>query len=316
MELIIASRWFLKVANNQSLVILHSHNEAGTGREAFDMGRNSVIFLHPTLRHLTVSCLDINEDIVPNLSASKRKTRLQSLTFDECNITASALTAILAVPNALEELTIGERMYHLSRDGHAPLGRFPAAVFNALALQKDTIHYVKHIGGFGLFGLVANSPSLPLDILPNLRKLEVGSSSILARFLYQSNRSTSMLDLHLRIIHSYSSEPDPLEVETTLLPSVLLFIRQCPHLDLVLDCAGGEPDSGIAESLQLEELPIWKEILAHLRSDASEATKSSNKRRLRILISRRDGLIPPYMYGEKEPVEEVIFDSDSYNVRS
>jgi len=280
------------------------------------MGRNSVIFLHPTLRHLTISCLDISEDIVPYLSANQNKTRLQSLTFDECNITVSALTTILAVPKALEELTIGERMYHLSRDGHAPLGRFPAAFLDALALQKDTLHYVKHIGGVGLFGLSANSPSLPLDILPNLRKLEVGSSSILTRFLYQSNRSTCSLDLHVRIIQSYRSEPDPFEVESVLLPSVLLFIRQCPHLDLVLDCAGGEPEISLADSLQLEELAIWKKILAHLRSDASETRKSSNKRCLRILISRRDGKIPPYMYGEEEPVEEVIFDSDSYDARS
>jgi hypothetical protein len=235
--------------------------------------------------------------------------------FDECNITVAGLTAILAVPKALEELTIGERMYHLSRDGHSPLGRFPVPFLDALVLQKDSLHYLKHVGGFCNFDLRGSPANLSENVFPKLRKLELASYSILAQFLDQTTRSTRLPNLYLRIIQSFRSELTPVEVETILLPSILTFIRQCPHLDFVLDCAIGNPDSSFADSLQLEKHKIWKRIFAHLHSDASETQNSSIKRRLRILISRRDGLIPPYMYGEKVPVEEVVFDSDSPDVR-
>jgi hypothetical protein len=297
-------------------VTLHSHNEAGAGREAFNMGRNAVIFLHPTLRHLTVSCLDIKEDIVPYLSASRNTTRLQSLSFDECNITVAGLTAILAVPEALEELTIGERMYHLSRDGHVPLGKFPATFMDALALQKDSLHYLKHIGGLcNPGGLGSFSPDLSMDVFPNLRTLELSSYSILSWVFYQAMRSTSLSNIYLRNIESFRSEPNPEEIATGLLPFVLNYLRKFPHLDVVLDCAVATVDSSFADSLQLEKLEIWKEIFALLSTDATETQKSTITRRLRILISRRDGLIPPYMYGEQVPREEVVFDSDSLDVR-
>lgn len=252
---------------------------------------------------------------MPYLSASQNTTRLQSLTFDECNITVAGLTAILAVPKALEELTIGERMYHLSRDGHVPLGRFPEPFFDALALQKDSLRYLKHIGGYCHSSIGGASPDLSTDVFPNLRKLELSSYSVLALFLNLSTRSTGISNLYLRIIKSSRSEPDPDEIETALLPSVLHYIRKCPHLDIVLDCAIGNPNLSLADSLQLEKHKIWKRIFAHLHSDASETQDSSIKRRLRILVSRRDGLIPPYMYGEKVPAEEVVFDSDSPDVR-
>src|SRR4051794_41105811 len=106
------------------------------------MGKNAVIFLHPTLRNLTISCFDIGENIEPYLSASKNSTVLRSLTFDECNITIKGLAAILSVPKSLERLTIGERMHHTSH--HEPLGRYPARFLEALILQERSLQYVKH----------------------------------------------------------------------------------------------------------------------------------------------------------------------------
>jgi glycine cleavage system pyridoxal-binding protein P len=36
---------------------------------------------------------------------------------------------------------------------------------------------------------------------------------------------------------------------------------------------------------------------------------------LRLLILRRSGFIPPYMYGEKRPVAAAVFDSATHHVR-
>jgi hypothetical protein len=280
------------------------------------MGGNAIIFLHPTLRNLTISCFDINEDIKAFLTV-QTQTPLKSLTFDECNITVTGLAAVLAVPSALQKLTLGERMYHLS-EAHAPLGRSPAQFLQALALQKDSLQYLKHIGG--LTNLPGSVADLALPTFPNMKEMELNTHSILARMLRESASLCAPAippNLYLRLIRAYDRVSNELEVSPLL--DVLEWVRRVPHLDYILDLEMREDRAEILNDLMgtSENIETWKKIFTVTIIPPKNADNSGapTARRLRILLLKRSGFIPPYMYGEKHPEEGVLFDSESHKGR-
>ena len=278
----------------------------GTGINPFNMGRNAVIFLHPTLRNLTVSCFDIGDDIEAYLSADLKPTALRSLTFDECNITVTGLAAILSVPKALEKLTLGERMYHTYTNSHLPLGRSPALLLQVLSLQKDSLQYLKHIGGRTELPEIHND--LSMAMFPNLRSMELDTHSTLTLIL---RNSAVPPDLHLRLIRSYQFEQPSDEVENSPLPSILEWLNRVHHLDYVIDCDGREDRANILLDLWRDKANqiIWRKIYFLVGIPVTETQKTASKRHLRVLVYKRSGFIPPYMYGEKLPEEGIVFDS-------
>jgi hypothetical protein len=277
------------------------------------MGRNAIIFLHPTLRNLTVSCFDIGDDVEAYLSGNPNSTPLESLTFDECNITVTGLAAILSVPKALTKLTLGERMYHMYRNGHVPLGRSPALLLQALSLQKDSLQYLKHIGGRTEF--LGIHDDLSMAIFPNMRAIELDTHSILTLIL---SNSAVPPNLQLRLIRSYLFEQPSDEVENSPLPSILEWLNRVHHLDYVVDCDGREDRDSILLDLWRDKAnqSTWWKIYSLVGANVTENQNTMTQRRLRVLVYKRSGFIPPYMYGEKLPEEGVIFDSVLHNARN
>ncbi|KAG4439574.1 hypothetical protein IFR05_004922 [Cadophora sp. M221] len=295
-------------------LVLHSHNTRGPDRQAFDMGKNAVIFLHPTLRNLTISCFDIGENIKSYISASKNSTVLRSLIFDECNITTDGLAAILSVPKALERLTIGERLFHQSR--HEPLGRYPARFLKALALQERSLTYVKHIGGHT--GLSHQSTQLSLATFSNIKNMKLATDSILTKILKETAPPWSPtippnLQLCL-LLPSYDFNFDYQDdVWYTPMMSIIEWLGIVSNLDIVVDLNGRNSKDHVIQGLwKGKDGPRrLKHILRLLASPSPEQARL-NKRRLRISVVRWTGFIPPYMYGEQLPEEELVFDSDAY----
>lgn len=91
----------------------------------WDLASFYVIFLHPALQRLVLSCggwpyAEGNvlkqveyQDIIQILTKHSRSTNLQDLTFEQCDVNLYALKAILGVPKALKHLNIHEcRHYH------------------------------------------------------------------------------------------------------------------------------------------------------------------------------------------------------------
>jgi hypothetical protein len=277
------------------------------------MGRNAIVFLHPTLRNLTVSCFDICDDIETYLSANPNSTPLKSLIFDECNINITGLAAILSVPKALEKLTLGERMYHMYRSGHVPLGRSPALLLQALSLQKDSLQYLKHIGGRTEHPGIHND--LSMAIFPHMRAMELDTHSILTLML---SNSAVPPNFHLRLVRSYQFEQPWDEVENSPLPSILEWLNRVHHLDYVIDCDGREDRDSILLDLWRDKANqnTWRKIYFLVGATVTENQKNASKRHLRVLVYKRSGFIPPYMYGEKLPEEEIVFDSVLHTARS
>jgi hypothetical protein len=290
----------------------------GIGRNAFDMGRNSVIFLHPTLRNLTISCFDIGEDLEVYLSVNQKASPLKSLTFDECNISVQGLSAILAIPKSLERLTLGERMFHLSGCTHAPLGQYPELLLQALALQQDSLQYLKHIGGFT--ELSERHTGMSMFLFRNMRQMELSTHSIMTRILRESSPPwavTIPADLRLlRLVEFYlSSEFESSDMQ--ILSSVLEWLSRVPQLDYLIDShhLRFEDRQKTLEFLSMKEelRPTWKKILSlvGVYFGDFEPTPEDGMHRLRIIAVRSTKFIPPYMYGETPPKEVAIFDSDT-----
>lgn len=294
---------------------LHSHNKQGTGREVFDLGKNAIIFRHPTLRNLTISCFDVGDNIEAHLPASKNSTALRSLKFDECNITVKGLAAILSVPKGLERLTLGERIYHIDSN-HDPLGRFPAGFLKALTLQERSLQYVKHIGG--RCNVSYSSTNLTLSTFSNLKEMELDSHSILARILSETAppwTPTMPPNLSLRLI--FRSYPYQLEEDGFIwvepLSALIEWLGRVSSLDFVVDFGGRNNIDTVASQIWTGEhsRKHMKQILSLLGHGREQTSRE--KRNLRIFILEWSGFIPPYMYGEEEPSERLVFDSAVYN---
>jgi hypothetical protein len=290
----------------------------GIGRNAFDMGRNAVIFLHPTLRNLTISCFDIGEDLEVYLSGNQKTTPLKSLTFDECNISVQGLTTILTTPKSLERLTLGERMFHLSGYTHPPLGHSPELLLQALALQQDSLYYLKHIGGFT--ELPDRHSGMSMISFRKMRQMELSTHSIITRVFRESSppwARTIPADLQiLRLVEfCLSSESESSDMD--ILPSLLEWLSRVPQLDYIIDSHHVSFADRI-KSLQFlsmkeeGEKPVWKKILALLGMDFEDFERTPDRiHHLRIIAVRPTKFIPPYMYGETPPKEIAIFDSET-----
>ncbi|KAK0119934.1 hypothetical protein ONS95_011359 [Cadophora gregata] len=293
---------------------LHSHNKQGSNREVFDLGKNSIIFRHPTLQNLKISCFDVGDNVEVHLSASQNSTVLKSLTFDECNITVMGLAAILSVPKGLERLILGERMYHVTSN-HEPLGRFPAEFLKALAIQERSLQYLKHVGG--RYSVSHASANLSMTNFSSLREMELESQSILTRILSDTAppwMPTMPPDLSLRITFRswqlYLEDDDDIWFEP--LSAIIEWLGRVSYLDFIVDFGERNDMETIVPQLWKGKhgRKQMKQILSLLGHGQKQ--KSTQGRRLRIFNLKWSGFIPPYMYGEQEPREELAFDSALY----
>lgn len=83
---------------------------SGVGREFYTVEKDlAELFAHPTLLELHISSINLPKHATDNLPPGL-KTPLKRLTLDETNVTFEGLRGVLALPEALEYLYIGESM--------------------------------------------------------------------------------------------------------------------------------------------------------------------------------------------------------------
>lgn len=71
--------------------------------------RSISLFQLPSLQRLTLSCVNIEDDLVVK---ARSFTSLKHLTLEESNITHKGLICILSLPKALESLYLGQPSHH------------------------------------------------------------------------------------------------------------------------------------------------------------------------------------------------------------
>lgn len=308
---------------------LHGH---GPADRKFLLGRAKAMFFHPSLRKITLSCLNIEGELDDDLLIEKRKaTPLQSLTLIECNVDIDFLDRILSLPSGLRELSIGERLHVFDcKPSLDPKKRTSSTLFlTALQQQADSLKKLVHIGGqLAYMPRPERDPQGPTKLrsLTSLEHLELGLESHLNYSLRNNGFPPSLKTLKmLDAAVSLSAMHDPLDPESmaeTPLRSITTLLTDCMPPSV-------QPDFTI--HLHFSDHALFRFIQATHPTTSNRflSTKILDRKAMykiatllksyngRFIVSRevfRSGTsyIPPYMYGEEQPDEELMYDSNDY----
>lgn len=92
-------------STNHIAVVLHLN---GADSPYWTIDKRSIsLFQLPSLQRLTLSCVNIEGDVVNGIQA-RSFTSLKHLYLEESNITHKGLLGILSLPKALETLYLGQ----------------------------------------------------------------------------------------------------------------------------------------------------------------------------------------------------------------
>lgn len=289
--------------------------------------RLASVFYHPTLRDLTISCLNVKnrdmESTIKFFGKERKSTPLRSLTFIECNIDLDTLDTILGMPKALKELSIGERLHVF--EGARPSMDVDERTASkhflpALQQQADSLEKLTHIGGSIPYCVARETDpdgAAKLRSFTSLRHLEIGFESHLYYYLRTNGfppRLSYLKMLDNALSNNYNQLPDILtrtvfhsttSLVTKCFPSILpddftLHLHYSHHTAFRVDNA-----EEFINTLFLSRPMIYRiaDIL--------------HEHKGRLLVSRDSfpgGIpyIPPYMHGEQLPVEMELYNSDDY----
>ncbi|KAF1848998.1 uncharacterized protein K460DRAFT_404251 [Cucurbitaria berberidis CBS 394.84] len=312
----------------QSLT-LHSH---GAGDRKFSLGRAVAMFRHPTLRKITLSCLNFDGNMsLDDIPEDDRKsTPLQSLTLVECNVHVPFLAVVLSLPKALKELSIGERLHTFPEcePSMNPSTRTSSKQFLvALQQQAHSLQRLTHIGGHIGYQTpreIDPEGSTRLQSLTRLEHLELGLESSLYYYLRQNGfppalKTLKMLDtaISLNASHDLRSLLEIVfrsltSLVTEHLPAYLpkdftlhMNFADHPFFSQLFFMEEVEEQNHIIATYFLNRPTVYK-IATILKSSNSRFCISREK------FSSGMSYIPPYMHGEELPVEEMMYDSDDY----
>lgn len=290
------------------------------------------MFLHPTLKRITISCTNFDAKITHAdiTDDQRRSTPLKSLTLIECNVNVRFLDVVLSLPKGLKELDIGERL-------HAFPGCIPnadsttrtsqPAFLQALVRQADSLERLSHIGGATQY-LPPKYPTLDDDNarlrhLSNLRFLSLGIETMLLSHLQRDDYPASLRELKVMDM-SWANNLRGVSEDTLRHPGRVL--RHCTDVvkgmtrpvDLSIVFSNPNPEQILSTIPTANIALVLQSIIdGPLRTPMytlSSLLRSSN-RRLALFTSKfstRQSYIPPYMYGEEVPFEEKFYDSDDF----
>jgi len=271
-----------------------------------------VIFLLKSLSSIELSCFDIgvNDNLEALLSKfdcfeqCAKSTNLKTLVFEECNIDSQGLQTLLKLPKALENLTLGERMFHC-KEGHLPLG-FTSRLMEILEPQKSSIKYLKHIGGgrYWTETRILSAHLEDLSYLPNLETVELGLG---LNIMYMK----CPLSPTLRTLRLLDAAPaSNLDFMCSLLMRYPLWARESSNakhgcqLDIVL---------GRTHIPRGHSTEYWHDFWDDqaLRERVKALTTNLGRQDCDLAIYKLKDtaahFIPPYMYGEELPEEELAY---------
>lgn len=291
------------------------------------------MFLHPTLRNINLSCLDFLGDLDKKdriVEEKAKSTPLQSLTLIECNIDVRFLDTVLSLPKALKELSIGERLHAFP--GCEPsmdwTTRTSSALFlTALQRQAESLERLYHVGG----ALQYLSPrqtdpegAARLRSMTRLENLELGFESHLYYYLRQNGfppelKVLKLLDsaISLNAGHDIRTMSDvAFRSITTLVTDHMHLEAMNPEFTIQLQFS----DQSIFRLFVIAHPAEQNRLLSTLFLDRpaiykiAQTLKSYNAN---FIVSRENfpsgtPYIPPYMYGEEIPIEEVMYHSSDY----
>lgn len=289
------------------------------------------MFRHPTLRRITLSCLNFDtKTAIDDIPEKERKsTPLQSLTLIECNVNVKFLDVILSLPKALKELSIGERLHTFEdcEPSMDPKTRTSSALFlTALQRQAESLQRLVHIGGHIAYQTPRETDpegAAKLRSLINLEHLEVGFESHLGYYLRQNGfppalRTLKMVDTAISINagHDLRSLSDIAfrslisltanHLPSKLEPDFVLHLNFSDHSFFRLFTMADPLEQNHFLSARFFDRPAVYKIATIMKS------YNGHFRVSREVFPSGSSFIPPYMHGEELPTEEIMYDSDDF----
>lgn len=159
-----------------SIVTLHW---SGASERFWNISPTCPIFLLPQLESLEISCARVGQDEPEDQESEdaadrfQHQTRLKSLTFIECVVSAEALHTILSFPSALRRLTLCEKFYHHYEVGDRFAANDDEPLNLAIAQQSRTLEHL-HIHCQASYMRRREGLSLSLSDFPVLSHLQLG----------------------------------------------------------------------------------------------------------------------------------------------
>lgn len=269
-------------------------------RSRYELGKDAVIFLHPTLRSIKLSCFDIGPDFINyrchDYEKAHKSTALKTLIFEECNISAAGLETLLALPKALEQLTLGERMYHTDKNYWEVLANEQSTVRRALGFQRQSLWYLKHIGGVSLYGQPANL--------------------ITAHDLW--NVTTLEIDYYSFFITAFLKRKFPPQLQTLKILDAPIF--EVAELGGLMNNLVLHNDTQNLRRLSLVTANSLRVLFQSdaqrvdlIRANVQHFGKQFRQRKIDFYVyytpEADQHFIPPFMYGEKVPVDLLAYSS-------
>lgn len=265
-----------------------------------------MMFAHPTLRSLKFSCATIGDAAAASLEG-RPPTPLKKLALIECNITQKALRSILALPIALEDLSLGENCVH--RNVH------PGS-FNRL-FSRDPVAFLTSLGqqhrSLRTFGYATFDNDLPDrgrgsgPLLPKPIRFDVHECDGFASFEYLKHVSLSGCSLEFENIFTTSKLVPPSLRRLTLQESNLgTFLRSeldakervlLPWIPSIV---------AVVKSLQVLEVVACTMPPKSIEASLTDLESSLKETKLRVKIYKRKsmGARPPFLYGEHAFLDE------------
>lgn len=321
--------------------------------------KTSHIFLHPTLRYLHLSCVNLRDDFLEPHGLTyynsfgvcfvddqmkdfdnTHQTPLTHLVLEECNISHRGLRKVLSLPKRLESLYLGkfkcsradfsaqiliikragENVHNIRHFAQAVdpacnhlFERDPGAIIAALAQQRDSLKELTYVTNeayhrrlhlvHGYFSPYESTLDGRFAEFKSLEKVTlVGQCSNFERALMSSKSPPTLHTLHFKgadPFHGIDFEPTPLLASTDQVGfrSGIPFLRA--------------PSSSLPPPLKELNLTYDKFVrsVGMEKSLIAAAAKEIKKLEfaLRVAFQTSTRYYPPYLYGESEPRQELLY---------
>ena len=309
-------------------------------KEIYSMTHYSMLFLHPTLKSLTISCASTDYPdrlLVPfqNDQSLVKSTRLEHLHLEECDIFSPTLAILLSFPRELKSLKISEgvRYDEFSMRSSRVHGNVSPASF-VEAIEQHCVESLESLSlSLGYRRLTGQSINqvgkyLNLTSFENLKYLEVDRGSItLLRLPSCDHQTWRRLPPNLETLKIFSI---PLTQRSPFRPPVTprLPLDQCfietkakhgvqklnkliftyeyyrHETDLILrtpDRNGGFRD--------INQVEVAQSILIKECTRLQPICKKAEVRLQLDMTVLPTGFIPPYLFPEDKPVNFTLWQS-------
>lgn len=310
-------------------------------RALYPLPKYSSIFLHPTLKSLTLSCscTDLPHRLLArHQSKYRRRTALEHLHLEECDINASSLQVLLSFPRHLKSLTISEGVRY--DDGFGERSRIhgnlePVPLAEAITEGAgDSLEFLSLCLGYrrGQRNINIHGRFLDLTGLTNLRRLEVSketAGNLLITRPKCDHGTYKRLPPNLETLRIFGLNPlffpalrrrPSIPFETCLIkdkvahgvPKLAQVIWTYEHQALDRDGAGDAARDALGdEGVLAKHIASSSKYLIGHCNRSFKILKGSHVRMTLEMKETPPRFIPPYLHPEPKPRTRVLWDSNN-----